>query len=204
MTTPIGVAARALADAQLVLDAFMSEPENLERIDAVGLLLARRFGAGNKVLICGNGGSVCDAMHFAEELTGRFRKNRRPLPAISCSDAGHITCVANDFGFEDIFARWVEALGSPGDVLIALSTSGDSKNVLCAVAEAKAKQMLTIGLLGKYGGSLKSMCDHEWVVGAPDGMHTLHSDRIQEIHMLILHTLIEVIERHMFPENYEG
>lgn len=202
MTTLHGVAAQALADARLVLDAFIAEPANLERIDRVGELLAQRLGAGNKVLICGNGGSVCDAMHFAEELTGRFRKNRRPLPAIACTDAGHITCVANDYGFEDIFARWVEALGNPGDVLIALSTSGDSKNVLCAVAEAKSRQMITIGLLGKYGGSLKNMCDHEWIVSAPDGLHALYSDRIQEIHMLILHTLIEVIERRLFPENY--
>lgn len=197
-----GVAARALGEARQVLEAFVADQANLDRIEQVGSLLAQRLSAGNKILICGNGGSVCDAMHFAEELTGRFRKDRRPLPAIACTDAGHITCVANDFGFQEVFARWVEAMGQPGDVLIGLSTSGDSMNVLCAVAEAKAKQMTTIGLLGKYGGSLRGRCDHEWVVTPPDGMHELCSDRIQEIHMLVLHTLIEVIERIMFPENY--
>lgn len=197
-----GVALKAFSEARSLLDAFMSEPANLQRVDRVGELLAQRLAAGNKILICGNGGSVCDAMHFAEELTGRFRKDRRPLPAIACADPGHITCVANDFGFEDIFARWVEALGQSGDVLIALSTSGDSRNVLCAVAEAKVKQMTTIGLLGKYGGMLKSQCDHEWIVCPPDGMDAVFSDRIQEVHKVILHTLIEVIERVLFPENY--
>lgn len=203
-STPSGIAVarKALTDAQSLLANFIAEPTNLARIDTVGRLLAERFRAGHKVLICGNGGSVCDAMHFAEELTGRFRKDRRPLPAIACTDAGHITCVANDFGFEDIFARWVDALGNSGDVLIALSTSGDSRNVLCAVAKAREKGMLTIGLLGKYGGMLRGQCDHEWIVTPPDGMRVLYSDRIQEIHMLVLHTIIEIVERELFPENY--
>lgn len=196
------VALRALTEAQSLLTNFMADPANTARIDAVGHMLAERFSAGHKVLVCGNGGSVCDAMHFAEELTGRFRKDRRPLPALACADAGHITCVANDFGFEDIFARWVDALGNAGDVLIALSTSGDSRNVLCAVAKAKEKGMHTVGLLGKYGGMLRGQCDHEWIVTPPDGMRVLYSDRIQEIHMLVLHTLIEVVERELFPENY--
>ncbi len=197
-----GGAHAALDLARRTLTAFMSEPSNLERIETVGELLAARFEAGNKVLVCGNGGSVCDAMHFAEELTGRFRKNRRSLPAIACTDAGHITCVANDYGFEFVFARWVEALGQDGDVLISLSTSGDSRNVLCAVAEARAKGMTTVSLLGKYGGLLRGQADHEWIVTPPEGAAEFYSDRIQEVHMMVLHTIIEVVERRLFPENY--
>lgn len=198
----VSVAHDALLLAHRTLATFMSNPANLERIETVGNLIAERFEAGNKVLICGNGGSVCDAMHFAEELTGRFRKDRQPLPAIACTDAGHITCAANDYGFEFVFARWVEALGNPGDVLIGLSTSGDSRNVLCAVAEAKAKGMTTVALLGKYGGVLRGQADHEWIVTPPEGAAEFYSDRIQEVHMLVLHTIIEVVERRLFPQNY--
>ncbi|MBX3386817.1 MAG: SIS domain-containing protein [Phycisphaeraceae bacterium] len=197
-----GIAQEAVDLARRTLSAFMAEHANLDRIETVGGMLAERFEAGNKALICGNGGSVCDAMHFAEELTGRFRNDRRPLPAIACTDAGHITCVANDYGFEDVFARWVEALGNKGDVLIALSTSGDSRNVLCAVAEARAKGMTTVALLGKYGGLLRGQADHEWIIRPPEGVSEFHSDRIQEVHMLVLHTIIEVVERRLFPENY--
>lgn len=199
---PAAIAHEAVDLARRTLSTFMADAANLQRIETVGAMLAERFEAGNKALICGNGGSVCDAMHFAEELTGRFRKNRRPLPAIACTDAGHITCVANDYGFEDVFARWVEALGSKGDVLIALSTSGDSRNVLCAVAEARAKGMTTVALLGKYGGLLRGQADHEWIVTPPEGATAFYSDRIQEVHMLVLHTIIEVVERRLFPENY--
>lgn len=197
------VGRESLEEARRLLDEFMIDESNVHRIDAVGEMIAERFAAGGKVLICGNGGSACDAMHFAEELTGRFRKDRRPLPAIACADVGHVTCVANDYGFEDVFARWVEALGNKGDVLIALSTSGDSRNVLCAVASAKARGMTTVALSGKRGGLLRGQCDFEWVIAAPEGITSLYSDRIQEMHMLVLHAVIEVVERKMFPENYE-
>lgn len=186
-------AQNAFAAAQQALAAFMAAPANLARIEQAADLLAAAFKSGGKVLICGNGGSACDAMHFAEELTGRFRNDRPPLPAIACVDAGHITCTANDYGFDQIFSRWVEALGRPGDVLIVLSTSGNSENIVRAAAAGKARGMMTIALLGKSGGKLKGTCDLEWI--APGEF----ADRIQEIHMLVLHTLIECIEARVFP-----
>lgn len=160
------------------------------------MLIARAFRSGNKALICGNGGSSADAMHFAEELTGRFRAERPALPAIACTDPGHITCAANDYGYDRVFARWVEALGVKGDVLIVLSTSGNSRNILAAVEAADARGLTTVALLGKDGGRLKGRCAHEWI--APGSF----ADRIQEIHMLVLHTLIEGVEREMYPDLY--
>lgn len=158
--------------------------------------LAGIFNAGNKVLIAGNGGSNCDALHFAEEFTGRFRGNRRALPAIAISDSSHITCVGNDFGFDYIFSRGVEAYGKEGDLFIGLSTSGNSANIVKAVEAAKSLGMKTLVLLGKDGGKLKGMCDYEYVIPGET------SDRIQEIHMMILHIIIEGVEKIMFPENY--
>ena len=154
------------------------------------------FESGGKALICGNGGSSADAMHFAEELTGRFRKERPALPALACTDAGHITCAANDYGFENVFSRWVEAHGRRGDVLIVLSTSGKSENIVRAVKAGEQAGCRTVALLGKDGGTLAGVCDFEWIVPG------VESDRIQEIHMLILHALIEGVERMMYPENY--
>ena len=158
--------------------------------------MAESFEAGNKVLIAGNGGSNCDALHFAEEFTGRFRGNRRALPAIAISDSSHITCVGNDFGFDHIFSRGVEAYGKEGDFFIGLSTSGNSANIIKAVETAKERGMKTIVLLGKDGGRLKGICDYEYIIPGAT------SDRIQEIHMMILHIIIEGVERIMFPENY--
>ncbi|MGB0405546.1 MAG: D-sedoheptulose 7-phosphate isomerase [Fusobacterium sp.] len=158
--------------------------------------LANIFISGNKVMICGNGGSNCDAMHFAEEFTGRFRKERRPLPAISISDSSHITCVGNDYGFDYIFSKGVEAFGKKNDMVIGISTSGNSKNVIEAMKEAKKIGMKTVALLGKDGGLLKGLCDYEFIIPGKT------SDRIQEIHMMILHIIIEGVERIMFPENY--
>ncbi len=173
------------------------EIERKENItERIAVDMAAAFNAGNKVLIAGNGGSNCDALHFAEEFTGRFRGNRRALPAISLSDSSHITCVGNDFGFDYIFSRGVEAYGKEGDFFIGLSTSGNSANVIKAVEAAKELGMKTIVLLGKDGGKLKGMCDYEFVIPGAT------SDRIQEIHMMILHIIIEGVEKIMFPENY--
>ena len=187
-------AADALLAARRALDDFLADSAAIARIDTVAALIAERLRAGGKVLACGNGGSACDAMHFCEELTGRFRRDRRPLPAIACSDPGHITCTANDYGFEHVFSRWVEALGRDGDVLVVLSTSGDSPNVLRAVEAAESRGLATIALLGRTGGRLAGRCGHEWRIPA-DG-----SDRVQELHMLILHVLVQQIEAALFED----
>jgi len=175
---------------------FASDKRNTKIIEQISGKIANAFKNGNKVLICGNGGSSTDAMHFAEELTGKFRKERRALPAIALTDPSHITCVANDYGFEEIFARGVEAYGKVNDVLIAISTSGNSQNIINAVKKAAENKMITFGLLGKDGGKLNEKCDIQII--AP-GRTT---DRIQEIHIAVLHIIIEIIERILFPDNY--
>ena len=152
--------------------------------------------AGGTVFSCGNGGSHCDAMHFAEELTGRYRKDRKALGALALGDPSHVTCVSNDYGFDQIFSRQLAGLGRDGDVLIGLSTSGNSKNVIEAFKVAKDKRIYTVALLGKTGGELKSMADLPIVVPAQT------SDRVQEIHIKLIHTVIESVERALFPENY--
>ncbi len=161
-------------------------------------LLAERLraGGGGKVMACGNGGSACDAMHFCEELTGRFRKERPPLAAIACIDPGHITCTANDYGFDQVYSRWVQALGRKGDVLLVLSTSGNSPNILNALSAAKDCGMSTAAFLGRGGGKAAGQADFEWIVPGEQ------SDRIQELHMLLLHALVEAVERRLFPANY--
>ena len=181
--------------AQEVLDRFISNPENWQNIEKAGNLMILALKSGNKIISCGNGGSLCDAMHFAEELTGRFQKDRRPLPAFSISDPSHITCVANDFEYDFIFSRTVEALGKPGDILLAISTSGDSQNVVNAITSAKKLGMKVIGLSGKSGGQMASLCNVE--IRVP---HSGYSDRIQEIHIKIIHSLVNFIELGMQPE----
>lgn len=172
---------------------YLSRPESLDFMEKAGQLLATCFKAGGKVLIAGNGGSLCDALHFAEELTGQFRAHRKALPAIALADPAHLSCVANDMGFESVFSRGVEAFGRAGDVLIVLTTSGNSKNILQAVSTAKQAGLTTIAFLGKTGGSLKGTCDLEWIVtGFP------FSDRIQEAHMAALHILVEMVEKQLF------
>ena len=179
-----------------LLENFIKEEAEKKETEKVAKDLANIFQLGNKVLICGNGGSNCDALHFAEEFTWRFRQDRRALPAISLSDSSHITCVGNDYGFDYIFSRGVEAYGKEGDMFIGISTSGNSANVIKAVEAAKKMGLKTCVLLGKDGGKLKGMCDYEFIIPGNT------SDRIQEIHMMILHIIIEGVEKIMFPENY--
>ncbi|MCH2175177.1 MAG: SIS domain-containing protein [Lentisphaeria bacterium] len=189
---------QAFDDAAVTLAKFQADERNYERLEALAKAMVKTYESGGKILICGNGGSMCDALHFAEELTGRFRKNRRPLPAMALGEATHTTCVGNDFGFEEIFARGVEAFGKPEDILIGLSTSGNSANIIRAVEEAENLGLTTVLFSGKSGGKLQGRCDFEWVVPSNS------SDRIQEVHMMCLHIVIEILERHLFPENYQG
>lgn len=187
---------RALEDAQNVLQAFMSTPQNIEKINSAILAMVDTFKKNGRVFSCGNGGSLCDAMHFAEELTGRFRKERAPLPAMAINDPSHLTCVSNDYSYDAIFSRYLEAWGNKGDTLLAISTSGNSANVIQAVLLAKKKGMKVVALLGKDGGKIKEMADISIVVNSKI------SDRIQEVHIKCIHIFIEGIERTLFPENY--
>ncbi len=171
----------------------LKEPNALIFIEKAAELITECFRRRNKLLIAGNGGSLCDAMHFAEEWTGQFRKFRPALPAIALADPGHLTCTGNDMGFESVFSRGVEALGKEGDIFIALTTSGNSKNLIQAVWMAKEKGLKTIAFLGKTGGKLRGLADLEWIVsGFP------FSDRIQEAHMAAIHIMIERVEHELF------
>lgn len=178
----------AFAQAAAALAEFRADPANLARVGTVAREMAGALASGGKILACGNGGSLCDAMHFCEELTGRFRDDRAPLAAVACTDPGHITCTANDYGYEHVFARWVRALGRRGDVLVVLSTSGNSPSIVRAAEAAERMGIATVALLGKGGGTMRGRCRHEWIVPGAT------SDRIQEIHMLVLHALVEGIE----------
>lgn len=179
-------------EAQEVLKSFLAAESNFQKINEAGQLLADAFVNGNKVISCGNGGSMCDAMHFAEELSGRFRADRKALPAMAISDPSYLSCVANDYGYDQVFSRYIEAFGKQGDVLLAISTSGKSINVLAAVKTAKEKGMKVIGLTGKDGGPMASLCDIE--IRAP---HSLYADRAQEIHIKVIHALILMVENLM-------
>ena len=180
-----------LKEAAKVLDQFLSNDQNLSQIDAAAQLMSDAINNGGKIFSCGNGGSHCDAMHFAEELTGRYRENRKALPAIAISDPSHISCVSNDFGFDFIFSRYIEGLGNEGDVLLCISTSGNSKNVLRAAEMARQKKMKVVALTGKNGGELADLVDVE--IRVP---HMGYADRIQEIHIKVIHILIQLIEKH--------
>lgn len=179
-----------------LLEKFIKEEAEKNTTEKIAKELAEIFNKGNKVMIAGNGGSNCDALHFAEEFTGRFRKDRRALPAISLSDSSHITCVGNDYGFDQIFSKGIEAYGKDGDMFIGISTSGNSENIIRAINLAKEMNLKTVVLLGKDGGNLKGVADYEFIIPGET------SDRIQEIHMMILHIIIEGVERIMFPQNY--
>lgn len=181
-----------LTEAADVLNKFFNDEHNIAQIEAAAKLIADSFKQGGKVLSCGNGGSHCDAMHFAEELTGRYRENRPGYPGIAISDPSHLSCVSNDFGYDFVFSRYVEAVGSKGDVLFGLSTSGNSGNILKAIEAAQAKGMKTIALTGKDGGKMAGLADIE--IRVP---HFGYADRIQEIHIKIIHIVIQLIEKEM-------
>lgn len=179
-----------LQEAAEVLQGFLKDENNLRNIEKAAKAIADSVKQGGKVISCGNGGSHCDAMHFAEELTGRYRDNRKAIPAICVSDPSHISCVSNDFGYEFVFSRYLEALGNKGDVLLGISTSGNSANIIRAAQTAKEKGMKVIILSGKDGGKLAPLADIELRVP-----HFGYADRIQEVHIKIIHILILLIEK---------
>jgi len=179
-------------EALSVLNDFFND-RNLQKIKSAGDLMVKSLKSENKIISCGNGGSMCDSMHFSEELSGKFRNERAALPAISISDPSHISCVANDYGYDQVFSRFVDAFGKNGDVLLAISTSGNSKNIINAIKSAKSKNMIVIGLTGKDGGQMASLCDIE--LRAPISKY---ADRAQEIHIKIIHALIDYIEQELF------
>lgn len=193
------IVAQNLQEALFLLNEFASNPNNIAAIEKASLMMVNSLTAGGKILSCGNGGSMCDAMHFAEELSGRFRDNRKALAAISISDTSHISCVANDYGYDYIFSRYIEALGQKGDILLAISTSGNSKNVINAILAAKEKGMLTVALTGKDGGAMANICDVE--IRAPKSQY---ADRAQEIHIKVIHSFIHCIEEAMFGVDKNG
>jgi D-sedoheptulose 7-phosphate isomerase len=178
-----------LKEAQTVLDQFISSSDTSSKIESAAKLMSDSLKKGGKIISCGNGGSMCDAMHFAEELSGRFRDDRAPIAALSISDPSHISCVSNDYGYDQVFSRYVHALGNNGDVLLAISTSGNSQNVIKAIHKAKEKGMKIIGLTGKDGGEMANLCDVE--IRSPK---SIYADRAQEIHIKVIHCLIGLIE----------
>lgn len=188
----------ALIDAQEALNTFINDNSNLELVDQAIKTFVATIQKDGRIMACGNGGSMCDSMHFVEELTGRYRKDRDPICAINMGDPSHITCVANDYGYEYIFSRHVQAWGRDGDTLLAISTSGNSENVIKAVEMAHSKGMKVVGLLGKTGGKLKDMVDVPLIVDCKV------TDRIQEIHIKLIHIFIEGIERVIVPDHYDN
>lgn len=189
---------KALTEARKALDALMADEATLEAVSLAAHRMAQAIRVGNKILSCGNGGSLCDAMHFAEEMTGRYRQNRPGYAAIAIADASHMSCVGNDYGYLDVFSRYVEAVGQKGDVLLAITTSGTSANVIKAVEAAKAKGMIVVGLTGKKDSALAQKADIAIVT--PAGRW---ADRVQELHIKCIHIMIELVERELAPENYQ-
>jgi D-sedoheptulose 7-phosphate isomerase len=185
----------ALNEASQALDALRRDTGALTRIEEAARAILTTFDGGGKVIAAGNGGSMCDAMHLAEELTGRFRGDRRALPALAIGDPALLSCVANDYGYERVFARFLEAHGRPGDLLVAISTSGTSPNILTAASTARTLGMKTVALVGRAGSPLESGSDITIV--APAGRY---SDRVQELHIKVIHVLIELVESELFPE----
>lgn len=186
-----------LSEAQKSLGSLMENNCTMDAIERAAKVLISCFESSGRVFSCGNGGSMCDAMHFAEELSGRFRKNRKGLPALAISDPGYLSCVSNDFGYEYVFSRYIESHAGKGDCLLGISTSGSSKNVIAAVQMARDKGITAITLTGRPGSALGKIADID--ICAPGGHF---ADRSQELHIKIIHILIELIERKLFPENY--
>lgn len=197
MSAP-SVVFESLQQSKAALDNLIANAGAQDRIVAASRLIAESFEAGGRVFSCGNGGSMCDAMHFAEELSGRYRDNRKGLPAVAISDPGHLSCVGNDYGYEHVFSRYLDAHARKGDVLVGISTSGKSRNVILAAERAKEIGMSVIVLNGKADTELGKWADIEIVTTGTSG----YADRVQELHIKVIHILIELIERHYFPENY--
>jgi len=187
----------SLNEARSALDGLVSDDAALSTVASAAGMLIDTIESGRRIYSCGNGGSMCDAMHFAEELTGRYRKNRNAYPAVAISDPSHLTCVANDFGYDYVFSRYLEGHGQAGDALVAISTSGSSPTVLTAAKTASSLGMQVVGLTGKRGSELQGLSDV--CICTPGGQF---ADRVQELHIKVLHILIEMIERHFHPENY--
>ncbi|HTN49717.1 MAG TPA: SIS domain-containing protein [Burkholderiaceae bacterium] len=194
-----GVVQAALQEAADSLARLLADATTIDAIAATGSLLAETFAAGGRAYSCGNGGSMCDAMHFAEELTGRFRENRPGYAAQAISDPGHLTCVGNDYGYERVFARFIEAHGRAGDVLLAITTSGTSRNVVAAAKTAREVGMKVIALTGRAGSPITGLADIAIVT--PGGRF---ADRVQELHIKVIHILIELVERRLAPANYKA
>ena len=181
-----------LNEAAELLQKFLSNKDNISNIEKAAKTIVASIKKGGIIISCGNGGSACDAMHFAEELTGRYRDDREPIPAMAISDPGYLTCTANDFGFGHVYSRYVKGFGKKGDILVAISTSGNSENVIKAAEAAKQKNMKVIGLTGNNGGKLAELCDVH--INVP---HNGYADRTQEIHIKIIHILIFLIEKQL-------
>jgi D-sedoheptulose 7-phosphate isomerase len=184
-----------LAECAQALAALQANDNAIQAIQHAGETLAEAFGNGNRVYACGNGGSMCDAMHFAEELSGRFREDRAALAAAAISDPGHLSCVANDYGYEQVFSRYIQAHGRRGDVLVGISTSGNSANVLLAAQQARQQGLKVIALTGRESSKLDDVADI--VIVTPGGQY---ADRVQELHIKVIHILIESVERQLFGE----
>jgi D-sedoheptulose 7-phosphate isomerase len=197
-TQRLGHVRATLEEAADALAALRANDPALAAIERAGALLAATFRAGGRAYSCGNGGSMCDAMHFAEELTGRYRDDRPGCAALAISDAGHLSCVGNDYGYEQVFARFVQAHGRAGDVLLAISTSGTSRNVVAAAQAARAAGVRVIGLTGRDATPLVQLSDVAIVT--PGGRY---ADRVQELHIKVIHILIELVERELAPQNYK-
>ena len=187
----------SLTEAQSAVSALIANEHAIAEIAKAGVLLSACLENKGRVFSCGNGGSMCDAMHFAEELSGRYRKNRAALAATSISDPGHLSCVANDYGYEYVFSRYLEGHGRAGDCLVVLSTSGKSPSILKACEVAQRIGMKVIGLHGRPGSPLEDCTDVNICTQAGE-----FADRVQELHIKVLHILIELVERHLFPQNY--
>ena len=193
----VAVVRAALSEARDALAALLADEAMQANVARAGALLAETFRQGGKVYACGNGGSMCDAMHFAEELTGRYRDDRPGYPAVAIADASHLSCVSNDYGYAQVFARYVQAHGRAGDVLLAITTSGTSKNVVAAAEKARELGVKVIALTGRQNAPIAELADIAIVT--PAGRY---ADRVQELHIKVIHILIELVERELAPQNY--